>query len=197
MQISSQNYVLAFVHHKYEYAYTRLRTKINLWMHVGVYMTLRTRLNNEARIHRFIALRWVNSKKKKTRVNHFPTTVPLRSSAYFKWNWSFQQFRLCSASFLTSRDRSASPFSSLFFFRSRNHRTPRRTQSILYARNHVKPRRDWIFSRFVPRDFMAKSVSDLDEWKLFRLTYWYICSCFIHDPSHPNLSIPRRNKHGN
>lgn len=115
MQISSQNYVLAFVHHKYEYAYTRLRTKINLWMHVGVYMTLRTRLNNEARIHRFIALRWVNSKKKKTRVNHFPTTVPLRSSAYFKWNWSFQQFRLCSASFLTSRDRSASPFSSLFF----------------------------------------------------------------------------------
>lgn len=118
MQIFSQNYVLAFVYHKYEYAYTRLRTKINLWMHVGVYMTSRTRLNNEARVHRFTASHWVNSNKKRTRVNHFATTVPLRSSAYFKWNWNFQQFRLCSgyASFLTSRDRSASPFSSFFFF---------------------------------------------------------------------------------
>lgn len=195
MQIFSLNYVLAFVYHKYEYAYTRLRTKINLWMHVGVYMTSRTRLNNEARVHRFTASHWVNSKKKRTRVNHFATTVPLRSSAYFKWNWNFQQFRLCSgyASFLTSRDRSASP---LFFFSFQKSSYTSTHQTILRARNHVKPRRDWIFSRFVPRDFMAKSVSDLDEWKLFRLTYWYIRSCLIHDPSHPNLSIPRRNKHG-
>lgn len=101
--------------------------------------------------------------------------------AYFKRNWNFQQLRSIPGylAFLTSRNRFVSlPFFFFFPPRSRNHCTPRRTRrTILHARNHIKR----LFSLFFLRNFIGKSVSDLDEWKLFRLAYIYIRSYFLHD----------------
>lgn len=90
-------------------------------------------------------------------------------------NWSIPGY----LAFLTSRNRFVSlPF--FFFF------SP--FQKSLYTStnqtNHfacTKPYKETIFTFFFLRNFIGKSVSDLDEWKLFRLAYIYIRGYFLHD----------------
>lgn len=97
--------------------------------------------------------------------------------AYFKRNWNFQQLRSIPGypAFLTSRNRFVSLpffFPPVFFQKSLYTST---NQTILHARNHINPPRDY-FHFFFLRDFIGKSVSDFDERKLFRPIHTWLLS---------------------
>lgn len=121
--------------------------------------------------------------KRKLQSIYFLSSVPLysRSSGILQTELEFSTIAVYSGIprfFNIKKSIRLSPFFFFFPPRSRNHCTPRRTRrTILHARNHIKR----LFSLFFLRNFIGKSVSDLDEWKLFRLAYIYIRSYFLHD----------------
>lgn len=97
--------------------------------------------------------------------------------AYFKRNWNFQQLRSIPGylAFLTSRNRFVSLLFFFFFFPI--------SEIIVHLDepDHFACTKPYkaskrLFSLFFLRDFIGKSVSDLDEWKLFRLAYIYVAT---------------------
>lgn len=115
--------------------------------------------------------------KRKLQSIYFLSSVPLysRSSGILQTELEFSTIAVYSGIprfFNIKKSIRLSPF--FFFFSSP-------FQKSLYTStnqtNHfacTKPYKETIFTFFFLRNFIGKSVSDLDEWKLFRLAYIYI-----------------------
>ena len=117
--------------------------------------------------------------KRKLQSIYFLSSVPLysRSSGILQTELEFSTIAVYSGIsrfFNIKKSIRLSPFffSPVFFQKSLYTST---NQTILHARNHINPPRDY-FHFFFLRDFIGKSVSDFDERKLFRPIHTWLLS---------------------